>query len=186
MVKAGKGESDINLKDNTFFKKIGHKSMRGALIKAGNNKELYYVENPIGGFGLEDLNGDPIKLGSTYRLKTNAKEVTFVIKNEGNVPLELQGFPQVILSKEVMPSGLRPDGARGARKSGQSCFLGLCVLSRDQPNRIVLMPNETSSFVVTVQNDENIHDGVILNIPRSVPRGQSGRRIEPFWFYLKH
>ena len=156
----------------------------GPLIKRNSNKKINYFNNPKEGFYLSDSNGDSIKLGAEYKVDESIQDIKFVIKNTGNIPAELRGFPQVILQDTILPSGLRPDGARGKRESGQSCFLDFCVLSRGQPTRLVLMPGETNVFTITRVG--NGSGEFFVNIPRTVWVGDKKKKkiFKPFWFKL--
>jgi hypothetical protein len=117
-----------------------------------------------------------IPLGSDYIVSlAEARELTaFTIKNAGNKLLKLYGFPQIIITGDVLPKKTRTHV-----KSGDSSYSGFSVLSRNQPRYLTVKPLDEIEFYITNEaKGINKSTEVIINIPNS------STYPEVYWFKL--
>lgn len=156
---------NILVENNTFFSRFS--SYLGGNITDRTNKAIMSknVMNKFGKIGpkMEVVlknKSQKIAKGTETIIKTDTPTMVFLIRNIGDAPLHLYGWPQILLSAKILSAS-----DRGPRVSGDSKYGNFSVIAKNQPSKLSLLPEQEVEFSVTWDDNIINNSMAILNIP---------------------
>lgn len=166
---------EVTVKNNKFVNNyMGDKPLRFKNNVDAQNNNVEIIEKSYSKVQAT-INGKTINSGDSISIDGGINAILVTFKNIGTEIVSFYGFPQVILSDEVIEVK-----SRGPRSSGESVNGKFSVYAYSQPKVLTLAPNELTQFTVSVMTQErNVNSYTIVNIPNS----SEGSSI--YWFKLK-